>query len=192
VAVLLVTMPVLVLSLALAGESRAGTGFFDPTVGGDPLLRLLPAHPEIALAFASWLVLEGAALAIGRRSIGKWLLGLHLTTLGGGTPSPARALGREALRGGLAGALVLIGVLGPRFLRVDPASFYAPPALTTTGPDPHPTAIAASILTLMAMLVVHLLADLVLVVASASRRSLADRLARTKVVPRGAPSAAHK
>jgi hypothetical protein len=191
VAVLLVTMPVLLLSLALVGESKAGTGFFDPTVGGDPLLKLLPTHPEVALAFAGWLFLEVVALVIGRRSIGKWLLGLHLATFDERPPSPARALGREALRGGLAGALVLIGVLGPRFLRVDPGSFYAPASLTA-GQGPHPTAVAACIIALLAMLAAHALADLILVVASTSRRSLADRLARTRVAPRRAPSAAPK
>jgi uncharacterized RDD family membrane protein YckC len=184
VAVLFVTLPVLLLSVALMGDSWAGTGFFDPTVGGDPLLKRLPAQPVAALFFAAWLVAETVVLAIGRRSIGKWILGLHIATLDGKTPSPARAFGREALRGGLAGGLVLMGVFGPRFLRIDAGAFYAPQSLTG-GLGPHPTAVATSILALAALLAAHFLADLTLVVASAPRRSLADRLAGTRVASMG-------
>jgi uncharacterized protein (TIGR03382 family) len=178
-AVLLTTLPVFLLARALAAEQRAGFAVFDPIAGGDPLLRLLPTQPVGAVAAACWFALQAAALVMRRRSLGKWLLGLRPLARDGQPPSRTRAFLRESPRAALLAALVLVGALGPHWLRTDPATFYAPTSLTG-GPAPYPP-VAALITVLALMLAALTVADLVLVLASPSRRSLADRLGGTVV-----------
>jgi hypothetical protein len=180
VACFFVTAPVFLVAGALAVERSEGFGFFDPTVSGDPMLRRLPAHPGLAAAAAVWLGLEVVALAVSRRSLGKWACTLRPRKVNGDGLSPLRAIGREALRGGLAGATLLVGVFGPRWLREDAAMAYAPHALTQ-GMDlpPYPRAVAGVIAGLAFLFIVHVMADVILVTSRRGGRSLADRLAGT-------------
>jgi uncharacterized RDD family membrane protein YckC len=181
VACTLVTVPVFAIALILVAQQAAGGAVLDPSVGGDPILRRLPGHPVAAAAGGVWLALQLVAVAASGRSIGKWLCGVRLATAAGAPISRARAVARATLRGALAGALLLAGVLGPRWLRADPATFYAPYSLTEgMSLPPYPRAVAMIIALLVLLLVVHLLADAILVIAP-SRRSLADRLAGTAI-----------
>jgi len=180
VAILLVVLPVLLLALAFVVlESQPTARFFDPTVGGDPMLKV-PVHVDVAVAALVWLGLQLGALLFGGRSIGKLLLGLQVSTLDGGRPGRIRAIVREALRGGAAGALILVGLYGPRWLLVDRTAFYQPAALDG-GDGSHARAMGASIVVLLLLLVGHTLADLLLVLTTKTERSFADRVARTRV-----------
>jgi uncharacterized RDD family membrane protein YckC len=172
---LVTTAPVLAAAWVLGIQVGGGFRLFNPGLTSEPALhRLMPGHPALALACASWLLLQTIALLTGRRSIGKRLMGLRLATTDGQPPSRGRALGREVLRSGLAIALLAAGLLGPSWLGVQPFGFDDP----DRGQAP---ALAAIIAVCALALIGHVLADFLLVVGSDSRRSLVDRFARTAV-----------
>jgi uncharacterized RDD family membrane protein YckC len=178
----IITVPVFLLAGALAIEARSGTAFFAPGVAGDPALGLLAPHPLVALAYAAWVALEAAALVGWRRSIGKRLTGLRVVMLDGSPPSWRRALAREALRGALAGGLVLGGALGPAWLRVDAGAFYAGGGPSSAGLNA--LALGATLFLPALALGALVTVDAVVVLAGSGGvgRSVADRVVGTLVL----------
>jgi len=166
---LLLTLP-LVAALGLQGyENLVGTDIFDPANGGDPVLiaHLAGKGPlaiGAALGAVAWLAIEAAALLRRRQAMGTAIAGLTLQRTDGRAPSRAQALLREGVRQLLAVALVVAAALATR-----------------SGPRRAELAgvLAQMVVVIAPLLAIHVLVDLALTLAG--KRSLADRLARTRV-----------
>jgi hypothetical protein len=168
-------LPMLLGMGLLAVESFFGIGIFDPAVGADPVLlthmagQQAPAAGTAVVTFA-WVALEVLALAGRGRSIGKGLFGLAAESSDGKPLGHSRATLREVPRLGLALAVMVVVALGA------PRGFPRGNATAIV-----PTTIAAFVVVLLASaLATHLAADIGLLLAG--KRSLADRLARTRVL----------
>jgi hypothetical protein len=185
-AIVLVGPVAVILALALREVASAGIGLFDPSsataIGRQGLEWLARASGGALMLVFGWAVVQLTALAAARRSVGKSLLGLGLSSAGD-PPSRGRVVAREMTRFVLLAALPLANAFyahprlaGPVWKRYAPGEPLIDPASITR------TVIVVGGLMIVAICLT--LWEAILVAGDPAARTLGDRVARTRVVRR--------
>jgi hypothetical protein len=168
----------------VAFERFFGVGIFDPALGTDPVLAShLVGQRATALGatvgMVAWVALQAVVLARRQGSIGKRLFALTAESSDGKSLGGWRAMLREMPRHGLA-----LGVMAGVALAAAPRPAMSAPRLYARvsewySPIVSVTIAAPLVVLLLTALAIHLAVDILLLLAG--RRSLADRLAQTRI-----------
>jgi hypothetical protein len=186
-AIVLVGPVAFVHALALREEAAAGVGLFDPStataigrVGFDWSARA--SSVALVLVFG-WAIVQVAALVVAGRTVGKALFGLGLA-FAAGQASRGRVVAREMTRFALLAALPVA------------YAFFAHPRLAQpvwarfapgSGPLIDPASVRRTLVVVGGLMIVAIcitLWEAILVAGDPAARTLADRLAGTRVVRR--------